>query len=143
MVPQQPATVVLARSLARSAYEERHEDVFWTTYLPQGRELPASSMGYTSGGWINTVPRLCRVSPLVQQIVRALCLTTAGQADDRVFERQNGLKCYTSALRDLSAALTNSKTATNTAALSVTSRLCGLYEVRTSAPLIQAEDWGI
>lgn len=58
----------------------------------------------------------------------AVCLTTAGRAENNVWEKQEGLKCYISSLKDMTTALAEPKTAT-LVTLCVTSRLYGLYEV--------------
>jgi hypothetical protein len=51
-------TVVLSDSLARSAYKSHYLEVFWSSYLPNGRALSSRAVHDTLGGWTNTIQTL-------------------------------------------------------------------------------------
>lgn len=123
--------VTLPDTLARSAYEQKYFDIFWRTYLPERKPFPQHVTRYTGGGWTNTLPQLCSISPPIRKILLAMCLRTAGQTENKIWEKEEGLKCYISSLKDMSAALAQPKTVP-LITLCVTSRLYGLYEVKYS-----------
>lgn len=123
--------VTLPDTLARSAYEQKYYDIFWRTYLPERKPFPQHVTLYTGGGWTNMLPRLCSMSAPIRKILLAMCLTTAGQTENKLWEKEEGLKCYVSSLKDMSVALTQPKKVP-LITLCVTSRLYGLYEVTYS-----------
>lgn len=123
-----PQVLVLPDALARSAYEEKYLGIFWGIYLPQQKQFPPHVTRYTGGGWTNALPQLCSVSPPIRKVLLALCLTTAGRAETKSWEKDEGLRCYMSSLRDMSGTLARLKTADPTT-LCVASRLYSLYEV--------------
>lgn len=129
-VQKHPASVPeVPSSLAKSAYEEKYFGVFYEAYLPQSRQLPLHIMAYTGGGWTNALPQLSRTSPTVRKMLLAFGLTTAGYLWNKVDERKEGLKYYTSSLRGMAAAVAVPNSAADPIMLCLVARMYSLYEV--------------
>lgn len=139
-----PAPKGLDDYLARTGYESGYQGVFWNNYLPQGRELPRHVTKYINGGWTQAIPQICTESQAARKIVLALCLSSSGAGANRQWEKQEGTRLYAESLRDMAVLMDKSETA-DVAALIVTSRLYGIYEIVcgsvASDKLKQAQSW--
>lgn len=134
----------LDESLARLGYEAGYQCVFWNSYLPQGQQLPIHVTWYVNGGWTQAIPQICTESQAARKILLALCLFSSGAGADRPWEKQEGMRFYAESLRDMAVTVAKPQP-TDLAALIVTSRLYGIYEIVfgsvSSDKLVQAQSW--
>lgn len=112
-------------NLESASHARDYSGLFWTSFLPGGRELPVRLMGYTNVGWLNSLHSFDGQPPIVREIVLALSLMTASQFDESI-QKEQGARQYTQVLKQLSTSLSGTDRLT---ALSIASRLCGQYEV--------------
>jgi hypothetical protein len=85
-------------------------------------------MPYTTGGWAVTLPKLYASSPVIREIMLAVCLAMEGQVPGRERDREEGLRYYTASLRRMAGALREKGEVDHTT-LVVAARLFSLYEV--------------
>lgn len=139
-----PVCKGLDTSLARTGHESGYQGVFWNNYLPQGRQLPRHVTKYINGGWTRAIPQICTESEAARKIVLALCLSSSGASANRPWEKQEGMRLYAESLRDMAVSMAKPET-TDLAALIVTSRLYGIYEIVCGSvatdKLVQAQRW--
>ena len=139
-----PVHVGLDESLARGGYEAGYQGDFWNSYLPQGQELPRHVTRYINGGWTQAIPQVCTESQAARKILLALCLFSSGAGAGRPWERQEGMRFYAESLRDMAVTVAKPQP-TDLAALIVTSRLYGIYEIVFGSvatdKLVQAQSW--
>lgn len=113
------------RNLESVCHERDYSALFWTSFLPDGRELPTGLMGYTNVGWVNGLHSFGSQAPIVQDIILALSLMTASHLNEKI-HKARGAQQYARVLKHMSASMNGMDQLT---ALCIASRLCGQYEV--------------
>jgi hypothetical protein len=133
--------VTLPDALARSAYEGRYLELFWSSYLPNGRALSSDAIQDTLGGWTNTIQALYPTNEILRKTILAMAMTSTGKHDGKGSMIEEGVKLYVSALQDMSGALKKPSGA-NSDAILTTAKLFSLYEVCISAVKIgEIQTW--
>lgn len=104
--------------------------MFWSSYLPNGRNFPPESVEYTSGVWMNDLHRLFRAGNqlALKKIMLAIAVTGVGEHDDNSWMVEKGIALYGDALATL-AALLETRDGTVRESNFVTTKLLSLYEV--------------
>lgn len=85
-------------------------------------------MPYMSGGWTIALPKLCGTSPVIREIMLAVCLAMQGQATGSEREREEGMKYYTASLQRMTGALKD-RDKVDHSTLVVATRIFSMYEV--------------
>lgn len=128
--PKQPRAQVVVKggALTQAAYGDNLISLFFAGFLPHGKLFDPHMNAYTTGYYLNALPTMAQESPILHKILIAFGLSTAGQAWNQRREKEEGLRCFTAALGDMSKAISQSKQALNPLSFALASRMCGIYE---------------
>lgn len=96
---------MLDRALERTASESRYNEVFWTSFLPNGQGFSPRAARYSTAGWFGTVQGLCQRSESVRLALLANSLGTVGQATGQQQLVVEGWRMYGCSLQVLARSL--------------------------------------
>ncbi|KAH7137893.1 hypothetical protein EDB81DRAFT_76298 [Dactylonectria macrodidyma] len=125
--PQQ-AMVILPESLTQSAYGDKFLELYWGSYLPNGRSFSAEAAKYSTAGWMNVVQDLHQQDKPLHMALMANCMGLVGRGDGQKWMVEESLRVYGLALKAVVSSLRDPvKMESNE--LLVASRLLSLFEL--------------
>ncbi|KAF5861468.1 hypothetical protein ETB97_012948 [Aspergillus alliaceus] len=142
MVDGDPASdIALPWQLTRSAYVVNMLDGFWQAYLPDGKRLDPRLGHHSTWGMVKSMELFLSQGGVVGKAVAALCLATVDLTNNNQWMRQDSLRYYSEALRDMTIALSQPRRDCGMGLVSAI-RIFSIYEVRTPhRPNQLALDW--
>ena len=114
--------------LMRSAYIEDMLGRFWEAYLPGGKQLDTQLAHHSTWGWVESMGLLLSQEDVSRKAAAALCLATVNVGENQQWLRENSLRYYTEALRDMATAL-NRPSKDGGVGLVSAIRIFSIYEV--------------
>lgn len=128
--------VVVSQKLMRSAHENNVLGLFWNSYFPNGKKLPAGGALSTLGGLMQLVLDVYTADDLLRKTVIAFSLSTIGmQEDPSGSMREEGRRLYGDALKDAARILQNPRRREGDNFL-LSIRIFSLYEVISTLVVI-------
>ena len=100
-----PARSTLELSLAQAMLEAQYFDVFWASFLPNGRHFSLEAARHSTAGWGKLVPDLCQQSELVRMGLLANALGLLGRHSGHAPVIVEGWRCYGKTLQILAKSL--------------------------------------
>lgn len=114
--------------LIRTAREQQHLGMFWTSFLPRGREFSLKASKVSTGGWTRALDKLYDAEAALRKASLALSVSLLGERTKDTATRVSGLLLYDQAVRETSNALQSAKR-TKTDGVLAAVRLMALHEV--------------
>ncbi|OAQ65870.2 AIG2-like protein [Pochonia chlamydosporia 170] len=119
------------KMLIRTAREQQHLGMFWTSFLPRGREFSLKASKVSTGGWTRALDKLYDAEAALRKASLALSVSLLGERTKDTATRVSGLLLYDQAVRETSNALQSAKRAKTDGVLAAV-RLMALHEAMFS-----------
>jgi hypothetical protein len=121
-----------SKKLMRSAHETNVLGLFWNSYFPNGKKLPAGNAISTLGGLMHLVQDIYTADDLLRKTIIAFSLSAIGMREDPSgWMREEGRRLYGDALRGAVVMLQSPRRRQEDGFL-IAIRLFSLYEVISS-----------